>query len=669
MRTIKSEPGISRTPLLGVAVLVVIIVVAVIVLNRPSTVTEPTTQISTSNSSTSLSSVNSQQTSVTQTIGPSPPNSSLLVDDSQIQNPDSLDPALAFSPQDEPILTSVYQELVEFNGSSISEVVPALASEYQAVDNYSSYLFVIRSNVTFSNGDPLTPAAVWFSFVRELYEGQAVGISDYQELTLNLSTYSATGYAFPWGIRSAIQAATGLQALSNSTVAAQALNNILSNYNPTNSTIEKVITYPNQAYVVTGTNSFRINLLKPYVDFPLDIASWWGAIIDPIYVDQHGGVQGNQVNTYFNIYGGPGTGPYEIATVGQDDSTVTLKINPNYWDKNGTGFLQPGHIKEVVMNFGLQQNDRMESFDTNQAQISYVDIPFISQLYDGYAYKNVYSIDQIFHNFGSQPGIWAISMNTQIYPTNNNNFRLAIAHAINFSLLIDKLFTFNNTPLAEPYLGPITPQFGSLYDPGNIPPYSYNPQLSIYYLNLAGKQEGFSVTLPNGTIIGNTSAPPLPQQTIVFLAPASPVQQTELQIIVAELSQIGIDVGLQGEGSTVAYVSWSTPQATPALAYVEWLPDWPDPIFQMMAPLITTTSLFPAWMNISSVNQILSTLPFSTNTTFQIQQVKQLYNITYWYAPYVWLPFPATYLFAQPYVQGLIYNPFVGYSYNILTYE
>jgi peptide/nickel transport system substrate-binding protein len=669
MRTVRQRSGISRTPIIAAVVLIVLIIAVALLLNHHVPSTVATTQTLASNSSSFSSEPTTQQSLTTQPTGLSPPNSSLLVDDSQIQNPDSLDPALAFSPQDEPILTSVYQELVEFNGSSISQVIPALASSFYSSNGYKSYEFVIRSNVTFSNGDKLTPAAVWFSFVRELYEGQAVGISDYQQLTLNLTTYSSTGYAFPWGIRAAIQAATGLPALSNSTVAAQALNNILSNFNASNSTIEKIMAYPNQAYVVTGSNGFRINLLKPYVDFPLDIASWWGAIVDPAYVDEHGGVQGNQVNTYFNIYGGPGTGPYEIVSVGQDDSSVTLKINPHYWDRNGTGFLQAGHIEEVVMNFGLQQNDRLESFDTNQAQISYVDIPFIGQLYDAYAYKSEYSLSQIFHNFGSQPGIWAISMNTQIYPTSNNYFRLAVVHAINFSLLLDKLYTFNGTPLAEPYLGPVTPQFGSLYDPSNIPPYSYDPQLAIEYLNLAGEQEGFSVTLPNGTVIGNTSAPPLPQQTIVYLAPASPVQQSELQIIASELSQIGIDVGLQGEGSTVAYVTWSTPQTTPALAYVEWLPDWPDPILQMMAPLITTTSLFPAWMNVTNVNQILSTLPFTTNTSFQIQEVKQLYNTTYWYAPYAWLPFPATYLFAQPYVNGLTYNPFVGYSYNELSYN
>ena len=106
------------------------------------------------------------------------------------------------------MLTAVYQELVEFNGSSISQVIPVLASNYTVLDNIRTFVFTIRQNVTFSNGDPLTPAAVWFSFVREVYDGQAVGISNYEELTLNLSEVSATGYDFPWGIRAAIQAAT-----------------------------------------------------------------------------------------------------------------------------------------------------------------------------------------------------------------------------------------------------------------------------------------------------------------------------------------------------------------------------------------------------------------------------------------------------------------------------
>ncbi|PSN90600.1 hypothetical protein B9Q03_06435 [Candidatus Marsarchaeota G2 archaeon OSP_D] len=678
MRTVRSgqNKGTSTKAVLGILVVVIIIVAAtVIIATRPSRSTQTTSTSSTASlttpSSTTESTPTTQGSSTatsTSTFTLGPPNASQLVDNYQQVAPDALDPAQAFGIEDEPMLTAVYQELVEFNGSSISQVIPVLASNYTVLDNSRTFVFTIRQNVTFSNGDPLTPAAVWFSFVREVYDGQAVGISNYEELTLNLSEVSATGYDFPWGIRAAIQAATGLPATTNVSVAVAALNNIMSNFNPNNATIQKVMEYPNQAYVVSGPDTFTINLLQPYKPFLLDIASWWGAIVDPVFVDSHGGVQGNKPNSYINNNGSPGTGPYEFSYVAPGLATIVLKTNPRYWAVHGTGILSPPSITTIIINYALTQNQQIESFASNQAQISYAGSTNLAQMFSAYQYKKYYGFNQIFINEGSQPGVQMISLNTQIYPTKNVNFRLALAHAINFTLILDKVFSYNGTLLASTYVGPISQQFPEFYNPDNLTPYTYNIQLAISYLNKAGLQEGFSVTLPNGTVIGNTSAPPLQPLTIVYPAPITPYLQEELTIVVTELSQLGLSVGLEGEAPSVFYTTWTTPQVTPAITWFAWYPDWPDPVFQQLAPAVTTTSYFPAWMNLTSVNNIMATLPFLTNTTQQRQLVAEIYNITYNYAPYIWLPNPITYFFVQPYVQGFIYNPFTGYYYNTMHY-
>jgi peptide/nickel transport system substrate-binding protein len=673
---------VSRSVAVAVAIVVVIaIIAAAVVLTRPSksVATSSTTQTSSPSTTTSSSSTSPPTSSTTSSTSTSsstvssfvlkPSNSSEFVDNYQVVAPDSLDPALAFDIQDEPLLTAVYQELVEFNGSSISQVLPVLASNYSTSNNNQTYTFTIRPNVTFSNGDPMNAATVWFSYVRELYDGQAVGISNYEELTLNLSETSATGYNFPWGIRAAIQSVTGLPATTNVSVAVEALNNIMSHFNPENATIQKIMAYPNQAYVVPNNNTFRVNLLKPYNYFALDIASWWGAVVDPVFVDAHGGVQGNQASPYFNVNGGPGTGPYEIASVGTGLTPIVLKQNPRYWAQHGTGILQPPHIPVIIINYALSSNDQLESFATNQAQLSFANVPSLGQMYSAYQYKQYYSFNQIFLNLGPEPGVQMISLNTQKYPTNNVDFRLAIAHAINFTYLLDALYTFNGQQLAQPYVGPISQQFPTFYNPDNLPPYSYNLNLAAYYLNLAGQQENFSVTMPNGTVLGNPNSPPLQPQTIIYPAPISTLTETEMTIIVSELSKLGLTIGIQGESSSVFYVTWTTSQLAPAMTWFAWYPDWPDPIFQQLAPAVTTTSDFPAWMNLSSVNQIMATLPFLTNISQQRQLVAEVYNITYNYAPYVWLPNPATYFFIQPYVKGFVYNPFAGYFYNELYYS
>jgi peptide/nickel transport system substrate-binding protein len=595
----------------------------------------------------------------------------VLVDDSQTSTPDALDPAYGFYTFDQPVFTNVFQQLVEFNGSNYLQVVPALASNYTIENNYQTYVFQIRSGVTFSNGDPLNAYDVWFSFVREIYLGQAVGISNYQDLTVNLSEVSATGFILPWGIRHAVQYAFGLSSLPTPNQTTAILNQVLSNFNPNNATVQKLMSYPNQAYVVTGPMTFQANLLAPYKFFLLDIAAWWGAVVDPAFVDAHGGVQYGQTNSYFNANGGPGTGPYEIVSVKPSFSTVVLQANPNYWGAKVSGLppvLQPAKIPVIIINYGLPHNDRVEDFATNNAQISFVSIPFLGQMYSAYQYKQYYSFNQIFLDLGFYPAFFYISMNTQKFPTNNNDFRLAIVHAINYTQILDKLYTFNGTLLGQMYVGPITPQFPQYYNPGNLPIYQYNINLAASYLNKSLYQLGYYVVMPNGTVLGNQSDPQFPTQTITYITPLTPFEQEELELIQADLSQIGLSIALQGVTPSVTS-TWVTPQETPNMVDLGWIPDWPDPLFQQLAPAVTTTSYLPAWMNVSKINQIVAQLPFETNTTEQIQQLTYVYNFTYWYAPYAWLPNGATYYFVQPYLKGFTYNTFAGYWYNTMYYS
>jgi len=673
--------AVSKVVAATVALVIVVALIAALVLLKNSTTMPSQTSTTTSHSTatttssyTTTTSVTPTQASTTSTVPSSlrlgPHNSSLFVDDSNSGTPDALDPATGFSGTEWSLFSSVFQQLVEFNGTDINHPVPALASNFSIENNYQTYMFWIRSNVTFSNGDPLNAYAVWFSYVRELYLGQAVGISNYYELTVNASSLS-TGLILPWGILNAIQAATGLPATTNTSVAESVLNTMLSNFNPSNSTQLAIMSYPNQAYVVTGPMTFKVNLLVHYRFFLQDIAAWWGAIVDPAYVDAHGGVQANTPNSYFSANSGPGTGPYMVKSVGAAYSNAVLVLNPFYWAKGASGLptvLEPGRINVVVINYGLSHNDRVEEFANNIVQMSTVSVPFFQQMYSSYQYRNYYSFKQIFVNVGLYPQFYYLSMNTQEYPTNNANFRLAVVHSINYTELLDESYSFNGTVYGVNMLGPVDPTLQPYYNPGNLPLYSFDTKLAAHYLNIAGQQENFSVTLPNGTVIGDTSAPALGPLTIYYLTPISPLTQTQLSIIQQGLSSIGLTVGYEGVTPSVAG-EWTSPLSTPNFLINNWAIDWPDPILQEIAPALTVSSYLPAWVNNSQVNQIMATLPFLTNQTQQIQLVKWLYNWTYWNAPYAWLPDPDRYFFVQPYVGGFVYNIILGYYYNSLYYR
>ena len=94
----------------------------------------------------------------------------VLTDTGQTAAPDYLDPATGFFVQDETVFTSVFQELVEYNGSVVTGVNCVLA-DHMYVKNNQNYTFALRNYVTFSTGTAVNASTVWFSFYRGLVMG------------------------------------------------------------------------------------------------------------------------------------------------------------------------------------------------------------------------------------------------------------------------------------------------------------------------------------------------------------------------------------------------------------------------------------------------------------------------------------------------------------------
>lgn len=71
--------------------------------------------------------------------------------------PESIDPALAYSPRDWSIVHSIYDALVGFDASG--QIVPLAAESFVAVDD-RTFETVLRSGLTFHDGSPIDAAAV-----------------------------------------------------------------------------------------------------------------------------------------------------------------------------------------------------------------------------------------------------------------------------------------------------------------------------------------------------------------------------------------------------------------------------------------------------------------------------------------------------------------------------
>jgi len=682
--------AVSRAIVVIIVIIVIIIAGAGIYYATLPTTTQPitssttssttssgsssTTTTSSSSGSTSTTSTSTTSTTTSSSTGtfPGPKNSSQLVEESNAP-PVSYDPATGFFSGEDEVLVNTYQGLLLYNYTSISTFAPLLAVNWSANANATSYSFNLRTNAWFANKHPFNSSAVWFSIYRAMIMNQ-IGASFYTNLLYNGTTALATGYNVPKGLPAALQAAGYSLSTTNATLQQQQagidLVAILSNFNPSNATIQRVMNYSQQAVVATGTYSVTFNLLSPYLDFLQVIASPPAGMIDPAFVDAHFGVQAGSSNNYTNIVT-MGTGPYQVLPGGYITSQVlTMVANQNYWAAQLSAsqsniMLTPPHIPSVVIEYTTTTSQIIQSISNNLAGlVTGPPIPAISPVY--------------LPSLAATPGVQVFSLpnapklvflmsvlDTEQYPYNITNFRLALAHAINYSEIYETV-TFG---YGQPFVGPISPGL-PYYNPGNLPPYSFDANLAIKLLS----DLGFKLVLPNGTII-NPSGTSLPPLTISYINndPAHVKIAQELQLM---YENVGVyytlnPITVAEEESDIFQPG--TASSYPGYLLWYWYPSWLDPVYQDLVvqvnPLYGGILGDVSWFNNTQVNSLTTNLPFLTSATQINQSVTQVYNITYSQAPDIWLYAIVPYWVQRTYVSGLFFNPgILGNYYALVSY-
>jgi peptide/nickel transport system substrate-binding protein len=270
-------------------------------------------------------------------------------------------------------------------------------------------------------------------------------------------------------------------------------------------------------------------------------------------------------------------------------------------------------------------------------------------------------------------GVFYFSMNTQMNYTDNVHFRRAIIDANNYTAQSD-IYANNYNGSAEAYneLGPLSPSFGhNYYNPNNASLQTMNLKYAIQNMTLAGKELNFYVVLPNGTKIGNTSGTYLSSHTftITGISPATAVETSQITVGITSFAAIGLKfTSAYDTESTVA--DWTSPNSTPQFVDLGWVPDYPDPVGQQLIPVYDYQEGGEfggndAWVNNTTLQNLFTNLDFENSTT-QINDMKQIYDITNNLSAYVWLPVPLTYYFVQPYVHGVVFSPYAGYFYNMM---
>ena len=409
--------------------------------------------------------------------------------------------ALFESPWPDWLEDTVYQPLVAVNLTAeyqqgVIQYLPGLAANWTVSPNGETYTFNLRQNVTFSNGDPLNAYQVWMEMYGFYYlsDNSSTWLESYSLFNMNSSNFGPATIALinQSGLINPSQQALGI--MSNST------------------------------WPIYAPSSSRIvfQLAAPFNYFPGTLVAFEGLIFDSQWLLDNGGF-GNPTtfNSYFNQNPIPGTGPYMVTTV-SEDAYVQFVQNPKYWGDSLTPaqiaaqpMFDPGHAKTVIVKDVPDDLVRYTDVSTGAAQIAGVesqDWNLVQQNPNEFSYF-------IMPSWGAL--ITAVAINTQIYPTNNTDFRQAIVHAINYTNIAQEVFYGQSTPM----MGPEYPAWKQFYDLGNLPPYSYNLTLAQQYLNESGI----------------TNPPSLQFSTISGCSFCLGIAQ----IVQGDLSQIGINVEIE----------------------------------------------------------------------------------------------------------------------------
>ncbi len=404
----------------------------------------------------------------------------MLVDQSEI--PDSLDPGETFSTPGWAAVQQVYQGLVNYNGTSVTNFSGVLAenwtesyvynpdANFGVGANTSTYTFTLRPGVHFSNGDSYNAYVQWYSFYRSLL------LAGGPQFILEENFYSTN-----------FNASSPLNYSSNLTLIDQANATLASDLNtwnffsPTQSEVS-LMELPNQSFQVINNLTIQLNLGYGYLSSNYtylfaSISAPNSYAVDPKVVDANGGVVVGQPNSWMasNMVG---TGPYTLGYYnGLPGGGYSLLPDPNYWGKAAAAQepwnnnLQPANTTVDVVfqdSVDVTTNDLIVG-DVASASFAYIG-PATVHVLQGKTCLVVQALSTI---YGSTSGSWWIYMDQNSFPFDNLSVRAAVAHAINYSQIYQQAFG----GYATPWVGPVPPAY-PYYNPANLPPYSYNLTLA-----------------------------------------------------------------------------------------------------------------------------------------------------------------------------------------------
>ncbi|BBE29990.1 peptide ABC transporter substrate-binding protein [Tepiditoga spiralis] len=479
-----------------------------------------------------------------------------------IGEPDTLDVHQAYDTASSEVIFNVYENLVEYDGESMSKFLPRLSTEVPSVDNGylkddgKTYVFHIRKGVKFHNGNDLTPSDVEYTFERALLADPSAG-----PLWMVFEALFGSG---TYDVESMVKKYAGVAYKDMF----DAKGNILPKYKDTLINFYKDVIDP--VVEVKGDDVY-IHLAAPFAAFLNIIAqgSSWGAILDKEWSASIGLWDGNPDGWWkyhdwkkedSPLYAKTnGTGPFMLESWDRTQQRVTLVRNDNYWRT-------PAKLKKVIIAGIDEWSTRKAMLEKGEADQISTPAEFLSQVEqnpDVFVKRGLSSVSITALSFN-----WSVKADSkyigsgkfdgQGIPTNffeDQNVRLGFAYSFDYQAFIKEVLD------GEGYQTPTVLPQGFLGYNDNLPKFKFDLKLATKYFKRAyrGKlwQRGFKMTILYNT--GNKA------------------RQKSAEILRDNLKKINPKFDCEVKG-----VQWPTfldarKNGKMPVYIIGWLADYPDP--------------------------------------------------------------------------------------------
>lgn len=465
----------------------------------------------------------------------------------------TLDPHFSYDTGSSELIYQVYETLIDYKGSSVTEFKPLLSTKVPSVENGlisedgKTYIFPIREGVKFSNGNPLTPEDVKYSFIRGMIQDRAGG-----------------------PIWMLYEPFFGPETPSLSALVEKVLGEPVDPKELTPEQSAKVYAELDKKIEIDGNNVI-FHLANPYPPFLNIIAKGasWSSILDKEWTIEQGGWDGSPetIAKYHDpvkeedpLYDKMmGTGPFILVEWVNGDHVI-FRRNDNYWR-------EPANFKTVVIKNVDEWSTRKLMLLRGDADMVYVPKQFRPQVEneEGITISEPFPVLQnmnMVFNWDINPkgndNVGSGKLDGNGIPTNffaDVHVRRAFSYCFNYKDYIDQVRMGEALQLRGPIVSPLL---------------GYDENSEVFHLDLEKAEEEFKKAF-NGELWEKGF-----KLTLVYNS-GNDSRKTAADMLKFYIEQINPKFKVEVRG-----VQWSTylDQTVKGMmpaSFGGWLADFPDP--------------------------------------------------------------------------------------------